>query len=189
MCEGIVIEAHAILELRDDIVLATGTRYELLEWLMHNCKIVMTDKIKNHWELKLGIKGDVVFDWLEQKNHEKCVHELKNIKKVHRDIKKKIKEFGLTKEPFVEHYIDCANTTTKPRYILAEDIPFYDPKAAKAGAEKKQEIKNNKSGELPKFLEKNLNITVSNVVSCSRTVGDHEEECLSERDNSNCKLL
>ena len=189
MCEGVVIEAHTIRLLRDDIARKRGTNYKMLKWLVENCGIVMTDKIKKHWEDNLHNRGEIVFDWLEQLNYNKSVNELKQIKKVHRDIKKKMRnDFGLTNQPFVVHYIDCANTTRKPKYIMAEDISFYDPKVEDEGHERKKEMKNRKTGRLQRYINDELKIKIRNIELCIKDVQSEDEDCSKKLSSSDCSL-
>lgn len=191
MCDGIVIEAHTIRKLRDDIVRARGPRYKMLEWLAGNCRIVMTDKIRSHWDISLGNRGAIVLDWLEQINHKKSVNELKEIKRVHRDIRRKMRnEFGLTGQSFVMHYIDCANTTEKPKYIIAEDIFFYDPKADSEGwgEGKKEEIKTNKVGRLQRYINIKLKIKVRNIYLCITDVNNENRDCSKRLSSHDCAL-
>lgn len=192
MCDGIVIEAHTISALRDDIVRKSGKRYKMLVWLVENCRVVMTDRIRMHWESCIGNRCVIVFDWLEQINFRKPVfNEIKKIEAVHRDIKKTMRnEYGLTGQPFVVHYIDCANTNKKPRYILAEDIFFYNPKADSEGwgREKKEETKNNKDGRLQRYISDELKIKVRNINLCIADVNNENKDCSKRLADHDCAL-
>ena len=62
-------------------------------------------------------------------------------------------------------YIKCA-INTEIKYILTEDIDFFDPKKKESSAIDKYRTKNERQGAFCKFLNKNYKITVGLAEHC-----------------------
>lgn len=166
MCDGMVIDAHLLPAIRRELVQESGPLFGLLSWLLGNCGIARTPLIEEHWRTK--IKGTDVFFWswydsqIERKSIKDSVP-----KKLPAAAKKRLRaDFGLTREPYLVGYLECAHGSSFPKYILGEDIHLYEPKAGSQSTAKQNQIRNTRSGALCKYLEQQLGIFVGTVEHC-----------------------
>jgi len=160
MCDGIVIDAHMIPAIRYDLVQESGLLYELIQWLIQNCGIATTPQIEAHWKTKCSDNDPFFWTWYTERILDRSIRinepnglENEKIKKIHN-------EYGLPRDPFVIACISCAHATNSPRYILAEDMDFHDPKSKRLETRTQNKIRENRNGRLCRYLEKELNIRV-----------------------------
>jgi hypothetical protein len=68
-------------------------------------------------------------------------------------------DLGFPRRGYDIVYVGVANVTEK-RYIVTDDIDFFDPKHKKSGHEKKEKIKKERNCAVCAYLRKHLNIVV-----------------------------
>jgi len=177
MCDGIVIDAHMIPAIRDELVRHSGSLYELICWVIENCGIARTPQIENHWRSKFSANRDHVFwKWYMNQVLNKAIHNIPP-KNLSSSVKKKIRDdYGLS-DPTVMEYIKCAYATNEPRYILAEDMYFYDPRERRAASATQIEIKESRQGRLCKYLEEQLHIRVGTPADCKSHFSIDQSPC------------
>jgi len=165
MWYGVVIDAHTMRAIRNAIVTENGVLYDLICWIINNCGLATTKYIEAHWETKCG-QDPVFWKWYKDQVLNKAARDIP-IKKLDSNIAKKIRErYCLPKDPFVLQYIKCANSTSGPRYILADDIYLHDPKAGRLPSRTQNEIRERRRGNLCRYLEKYLDIRVGTTADC-----------------------
>jgi len=126
--------------------------------------IVLDDIIEQEWR---NTAGNQIFEiWFSQ-----CIAE-NQIKYIERSIveiqylKKLVTKYGFPKKKSRDiHYIKCANCTDV-RYILTDDIDFYDPKHKESSYKVKEMIKTNRNGQLNNYLRRKLRIIVGRIEHC-----------------------
>jgi len=132
MCDGIVIDGHIMMQIRDELVLKSGKLFDLISWILNNCGIAITPYIKTHWQSLCG-RDQYFGEWYTNEYHVKrAIHDIPDPHLKHSTWQYIRKSFSLPDDPFVRSCIQCANTTSEPRYILAEDMFFYEPKAKRS---------------------------------------------------------
>jgi len=100
-------------------------------------------------------------DLVNERNETKLSSRHKNI--IH-------KKYGMPRNDSRDiHFILCANHTII-KYILTNDIHFFDPKMANATSEVIEEIKNNRGGQLCRYLERELGILIGLPNHCHTTL-------------------
>jgi hypothetical protein len=157
--KGVAVDAVIISHYIKEYVQETGPLLELVDRMLARFGMVVDDKSKIISEWGQHSLKPVFTEWVTDK--------LKNgyVRKVHAclppDAVKKIHtHYGLpTQRSRDIEYIRCANVTTT-RYILSEDIDFFDPKAKGGSATRKRKARDERCGALCNFLRKKLNITV-----------------------------
>jgi len=77
-------------------------------------------------------------------------------------------KYGLDSNEKDIHYISCAYNTDR-RYILTEDIHFFDPKMKQADQKAKNRVKDQRMGALCRYLKKEYSITVGTPEHCCTT--------------------
>lgn len=148
-------------KIRDELVLEQGSLYELIYWIIQNCGIAISPLIEKHWKTKCSEKDQFFWTWYGVQITNHAVHPIKKITNIAPDIKKKIhNDYKLPFDPFVIECIKCACSTSAPRYILADDIYFYEPTAKRLAVKNQQDIMNKRSGKLGRYIEKTLNIRI-----------------------------
>jgi hypothetical protein len=160
MCDGIVIDAHMMRVIRDELVQDSGCLYSLICWITENCGIAITPQIEAHWKTKCSDKNPFFWDWYTKQLLNKSIRYI-TPKTLNQHVLKKIRDkYGLPKDPFVIGYMECACATSEPRYILAEEMDFHDPKAKSLPTKTQLKIRESRSGRLCRYLEKQLGIRV-----------------------------
>ena len=81
-------------------------------------------------------------------------------------MKKIIDDCYLPNDMFIKGYIRCAYSIVAPKYVLAEDMHFHDPRYKEAPASTKHKIITDRSGILCKFLKRVLKIRVGSRQDC-----------------------
>jgi hypothetical protein len=178
MCDGIVIDAHIIRSARDEIVLSSGPLYELICWITQNCGIAITQYIEKHWKNHCGDRTPSIF-W-EWYTDQAKIGSIKIIKPKQLDINilnKIRKKYGLPKDPFVIAYIECADATSEPRYILSEDMDLHAPKAKSVSPKTQASIREGRTGPLCCYLERRLCVRVGTVADCKSHFSTDQGQC------------
>jgi hypothetical protein len=133
----------------------------LVEFILSHHKIAIdrAGKIKQEWCGRT--QPDVAEEWLtDQLKQDRVVL---MAARMDNDIKNKIfNDFGLDRREKDIEYIKTANVTAM-KYIVTEDIHFYDPKMKKANKATHERMKEGREGRLLRYLEKKLAITVASL--------------------------
>lgn len=159
MCDGIVIDAHIIPNIRCDLANGSGALYDVLNWILENCGIAMTEYIEEHWRSKCR-DADIFWEWYASPSTQKMVHCYKQPKPLdNRDTNKIRTVYGLDNS-HIKACIVCANNTKEPRYILTEHMLLYNPKLKDAPSRTKAKTMKFRSGRLCRYLQRKLNIRV-----------------------------
>jgi hypothetical protein len=162
MCRGIVIEGHLIPDISKSIVLESGNLYQLIIWIVSNCGIAWNAYIDQHWQLKVGHRDEVFKQWFAEHISKHHVHEVAP-KPLPRNIMQNIyQKYGLPPPPhsFNKHYLECANGTDRPRYILADEMDLHDPKEKRSTPSRQDLIRKGETGKLSRYLKREAKITV-----------------------------
>jgi len=181
MCDGIVVDAHMIRKIRDELVRSSGPLYELICWVIINCGIAVTPQIEAHWKTKCSDRDPFFWEWYTQQVLNKSVHDI-TLQRLEVHITRRIhRDYGLPKDPFVIGYIECANSTSEPRYIFAEDMYFHDPKAKGLPTKTQVTIRETRSGTLCRYLERQLRIRVGTATDVNSHFSIGQGPCPNRR--------
>jgi hypothetical protein len=162
MGDGVVVDANIISSYLQEYGEGTGDIYGLIEKILKNCGIAITELLEHEWK---STCGDQLFnEWFTDNLNKGLQRDGKHIQyvdpSIDRQILKKIHiKFGLPKEGQDKGLIKAANVTTY-KYILTNDIDLFDPKKKTAPKKEKELIKKGRTGSLCQFLKKELDITV-----------------------------
>jgi hypothetical protein len=118
-------------------------------------------KMENQWLTTCGNKpGSAFYEWFYQRLKEGVIRPLSA--DMPKEDKKHLRvERGFPNDRFELTYVAVAYVS-RCRYIVTEDIHFFDPALKAAGEETKSKAKNNRTGCVCKYLRK-LNVTVGTV--------------------------
>jgi hypothetical protein len=184
MCNGVVIDAHMMPAIRDELVRGSGQLCNLINWFLQNCGIARTSQIEIHWRTKISDKDPFFWHWYAQQILNRSIHDIKP-KNLGRDVKKRLRiKYGLPKDPYLTAYLECAYATNEPRYILAEDMDFHDPKARNQATKTQIMIRESRTGALCQYLETQLKIRVGTTQDCRLHFSSFQGSCPS-RGNTN----
>lgn len=171
MGDGIVVDANIISYYGREYIEETGDLCDLIEKILKNCGIAISDSMEREWRNTCGSQlFDVWFTDNLRDGHIQYITpylDKQILKKIHND-------FGLPKRGGDKDLIKAANVTTY-KYILTNDIDLFDPKKKSVERKEKERIKKQRKGALCIFLRKELDIIVGLPEHCC---GDLEE-CLS----------
>lgn len=166
---GIIIDAHILHEIRDALVKENGLLYDLINWILDNCGIAITQLIETHWKSKISESDRFFWEWYFSEYHSKRRIREIELKKFNNMLMNKIiTDCCLPKDIFVKGYIKAAHSTKYPRYILAEDMDLHDPRYKKEETKTKKRIIDERTGKLCVFLEDRVNIRVGSRKDCER---------------------
>lgn len=189
MCDGIVVDGHIMSEARDELVLKSGILYDIVTWIINNCGIAMTPYIKTHWQSLCG-RDQYFWEWYTNQVYTKHIHPIPDDHLEHKKWQYIRKSFSLPSDPFIRAYIDCAYNTSEPRYILAEDIFFYEPKAKRSTTRTQEIIKLKRSGTLCRHLQKELSIRVETPTDCESHFSTNIPACQNNtHSGTRCSLV
>lgn len=160
MC--LVIDSHIlVINLNAS---ESDVSYQRLMSLLGRYQIAYNNKIRSDWTNNEKYKH--VMGWVEMKMLEPdCFRILPDDCKLDRVHKKKLRELGMTKKTGNGSsrddiwYVEAASMTDL-KYIISEDMHFYDPGAKDSSDKSKHKIRNERRGKLCKYLLKKLNIKV-----------------------------
>lgn len=171
MCDGIVIDGHIMRAFKGELVQKNGTIYSLVFWITSNCGIAITNYIKTHWEQQCGTRAKNLLFWewyFDQLHNKHTIHFIK-VRRLRGTTWESIRAtYRIPQDPFVRSAIECANSTSEPRYILAEDMFFYDPTAKRIDPDTQRSIREDRTGIVSKFLEQHYCIMVGTPNHCRR---------------------
>lgn len=188
MCDGIIIEGHILLEIRHDLANESGILYEILCWVSNNCGIAMTPHIEADWQNRLK-EGDVFLEWYREQIESKRVHIIP-LKSLNSHIVSKIHNYyRLPRQTFILHYIRCAHSTDEPKYILANEMDLHQPTAKSLAPKTQNDIRNNRSGLLCRFLQEKLHIRVGNPDDFKRHFSIDCDICTDKVSGNPCSFV
>lgn len=156
-----VIDANIISKYYKELIVDEGELYNLINCIFNDFGIAVSDLILHEWNSTC--KNDILSSWITdgiKLGKIKYVDpslDRNIIKKLHINYGLPKKNNGKTSRDI--EYIKCANVTSI-KYILTYDIDFFDPRLKTAHERTKKNAKENRTGRLCRFLEKELNIIV-----------------------------
>lgn len=169
-CDGIVVDAHVMQIVKDTIPLYEveeiddSQNYEIcscINWILENCGIAINDYIETHWEQRCGKKEKNIAFWTwyaEQYNDYGRIIPYDEVKCISSSKKKAIRtSFTPKYDCFFWQYLNCANSTEKPRFILTNDYSLFSTIGSRK-TKTKNTVKRGNTGELQVYIAKNLNI-------------------------------
>jgi len=166
MCDGVVIEGHIVERMRDELVRESGTVYDLVNWMTHNCGIAMTPKVEVHWRMHCSDRDQFFWSWYTEQVEKRSIRPI-SPRRLDNKVSRKIhNDFGLPRNTLVRRYIECANGTNDPRYILAEEMDLHAPQAKRLPTRTQVQIREMRSGILCRYLERALRIRVGSLSDC-----------------------
>jgi len=167
MEDGVVVDANIIADYCHESIVETGDIYDLIEKILKNCSIAITELIEQEW---YNTCGSQLFDvWFTDNMRDGYIQYVEPYLNPH--ILKKIRnKFGLPGRD--KELIKAANVTTY-KYILTNDIHLFDPKKKTASIKEKERIKKGRKGGLCQFLRKELKITVGLPEHCWSDLEEH----------------
>jgi hypothetical protein len=187
MYYGIVIDAHLMSGMRDELARSSGQLFGLINWFLQNCGIAMTPIIEAHWKSKIRDTDPVFWSWYYTQIEGKTIRSVEP-KDLGTNVKKKLRvEYCVPKDPYVKGYLECAHATNGPRYIITEDIYLYDPKAGSKATKTQAKIKQNRDGVLCRYLETQLKIRIGPIADCISHFCVHEAVCSNKVAENNCQ--
>jgi len=169
MCDGIVIDGHVIRNLKSELIVKSGMVYSLVSWITSNCGIAVNDYIVTHWEQHCGSRARNLLFWewyFDELYNKRTIHFIRVKRLNGRSWRKFQAKFKIPVDPFIRTAIECADSTSEPRYILAEDMYLYDAEAKARDPNTQENIRENRAGPICKYLEKTLNIIVGTPKHC-----------------------
>jgi len=160
MTYGIVIDAHLIQSIRESLVSESGSLFDLISWITSNCGIAISELIETHWKQHCTHNDLFFWEWYAQQILTQKIRIYKPTRISGRIFMNIRVNYKLPNDIFVRAYLDCANNTIKPRYILTEDMYFYEPSAKSMTPSRQIQIRTSRSGSLCRHLENTLKIRV-----------------------------
>ena len=175
MGDGIVVDADIISYYFREYIVETGDLYNLIEKILKNCGIAITDSVEREWRNTCG--SQLFNEWFTDNMSKGLQRDGKHIQYVapsidQQTLKKIHIDFGLPREGHDKDLIKAANVTTY-KYILTNDIDLFDPKKKRAERKEKERIKKQRKGTLCTFLRKKLKITVGLPEHCWSDLEEH----------------
>lgn len=161
--DGIVIDANIISEFYKEFIIDGGDLYDLINYILDNCGVVFTDLIHHEWISTCN--NYVITEWITDGLKLGKIRYINP--QLDRDIIKKLHiKYGLPRNKSHDiEYIRCANVTLT-KYILTNDIDFFDPKLKNDASKAKKDAKIKRNGKLCMFLLKKLKIRVGTPHHC-----------------------
>lgn len=155
--DGVVVDANIIKIFIIEEMKDCGDICELINNLLGSYGLAVNKMVEHEWQSIIG--SQFFNEWFTMNILSERIKYVNDSVKVTFAQKKKINiTYGLPKNSRDIKYINCA-INTKIRYILTEDIDFFDPKKKQASAEEKRRIKNQRQGKFCKFLNSEFGIT------------------------------
>lgn len=102
--------------------------------------------------------------WISEKEKAGKIKRIKPYPLKKTDIKPLLNKYGFPRNDIL--YINLANSIPK-RYIISEDMDFYDPKSKNVCQKTKTKIINDRAGKLCKYLKKEFKIIVANIYNAN----------------------
>ena len=165
MEKGVVIDANIINRFQEDYV-KEGKIFITVDTILHNVGLAICDIIEHEW--RKHFSHQYMEEWLTDEIKKGRIRYVKP--NMNPDAIKKIRtRFGLNNSRDLT-YIKCANSTST-KYILTEDIDFYDPKKKRTNPTERKKVMNQRKGVLCKYLKHVHKITVGMLQHCCDDLG------------------
>ena len=162
MDDGVIIDANIIPQFLPQYVKQEGNIYDLFNDILSKYGIAICKQIQREWLNTCN--HPIIEAWLTDNLKNGNIRHVKP--KLHRDIKKKLRtDYGLPRGSPDIHLISCANVT-EVRYIISEDMDLFDPKMKRAKSKTRTRIKQKRTGNLCRYLHKQLKIRVGLLHHC-----------------------
>lgn len=188
MCDGIVIDAHVIRHLTSQLIQGHGIIYSLISWITDNCGIAISDRIKIHWEQHCGAreKNTRFWEWyFDQLHNKRSIHFIPVKRWPGRSWRALRVKYRIPPDLFVRAIIECADSTSEPRYILADDMLLHDPVAKTSDPDTQRDIREKRIGSLCQHLERELSIILGTPTHCKEYFEIEQGACSTHCQNSN----
>ncbi len=154
-----------------------GIAKQLIDAAICHYGIVVDEGKKIEQEWLTTCQGPFFREWYVKQIYDRRIKTVRPV--LHEHHKKRLREFGLTQDPFDPVYIAVANTTSL-RYIVSGDMHFFDPKLKCADAKSKYRARESRKGALCCFLRNELRITVGTITHAyAELVASKAEELTS----------
>lgn len=190
MCNGIVIDAHVIKHLTPELVNKSGAVYSLISWITSNCGIAISDRIRTHWEKHCGSRERNTHFWewyTTELLTKRTIHPIPVQRFSGNDWTKLMARYRIPDDIFIRAVIECANSTSEPRYILADDILLHDPVAKTTATATQLKTKEERTGSLCQYLERELSIILGIANHCREYFEMDQGTC--QANSQNCNVL
>lgn len=169
MSDGVVVDANVIKDFYRELCINDGCVYRAVIWLSETYGIVASDKVLVEWENVCS--AQVFIEWLADQLKLGGVRRIQG-KRIDRQVVKKMYlDCGFPCRDRDLEYIQCAHATVSRRYIVTEDIDFYDPRAKDGEASIKRWAREERHGQFCRFLLRRLRIRVGTVRHCREDFG------------------
>ena len=169
MSDGAVIDANVMQGFYQELCSGEGCVYEVVCWLCNTRGIVASDTVLTEWECVCA--AEVFRDWLADQMKTGGLKKVAG-KKLDRGVVRKMRvDCGFPCRSRDIEYIKCANATTSTRYIVSEDMDFYDPTLKQADAKMKGWARDDRQGRFCRFLLDRLGIRVGTIAHCKADLG------------------
>lgn len=163
MTDGATVDTMVISKYFREYLRDRGDVLELVEGILRCVGVALTEKLEYEW--KSTCRGQAFIEWLTDELKKGRIV-LVDRKVLPSNIMKVIyQRFGFPRKGGDKEVLFCANGTQR-RYILSEDIHFYDPKAKEASIQHKKRVKDFRQGALCRYLRRELGITVGALCHC-----------------------
>ena len=142
MVDGVVVDTNIIENFYKEYVLEEGDILILINNILENCGIAITELIEAEWSRRCN---DQLFSvWFTDNLRDGNIRYV--MPEIDRHILKRIhNEFGLPRRGVDKELIKASNVTII-KYILTNDIDLFDPKKKKAQKKEKERIKDHLTG-------------------------------------------
>lgn len=163
MTDGVTVDTNVISMYFHEHLRKCGEVLELVEKVLRCVGVALTDKLEYEW--KSTCPGPIFDAWLTDEVKEGRVLYV-NRKPLPRNVMKIIHhKFGLPRGRGDREVLFCANGT-QMKYILSEDLHFFDPKAKETSRQHRRRVKDRRLGVFCRYLKRELGITVGAPCHC-----------------------
>ena len=162
MADGVTVDANVIKQFTDAYLQETDSASRfLVEKLVAVHGIVVDEGGKIQCQWFQTCNQPFVQEWFFERVRDGSIRLVRpTVEPKHR--KKLVNDLGFPPTGFELTYIWVANATSV-RYILTEDIDFFDPTLKKAEQAAKKYAKEKRRGQVCKYLRDKMDITVGTV--------------------------
>lgn len=169
MSDGIVVDASIIPDFYRELSFGDGVVSQVVGWLTERCGIVASDKVLEEWENVCCAQEFV--EWLTDQIKEGGVRRIEGKKLDRGTVKRMRVNCGFPCKDCDLEYIECAHATRSIRYIVSQDMDFYDPMAKKTSVRMKRWAREQRQGQFCRFLLRQLGIRVGTIEHCKEDFG------------------
>lgn len=162
MTDGVVIDANIISRFYLQLLTENGRLFRMVSCLSASYGLAVSDRILCEWEN--ACSAQVMIEWITDGLKEGWIRYV--IPVLAANIMKEIYlTYGLPRKSRDMEYIKCANVTVV-KYIVSEDMDFYDPRLKRANGKAKQRARDLRKGRLCRFLRRALGIRAGTPAHC-----------------------